>query len=138
MMIHQDNIAVLDDGPSVEEKRKDSENLQAGNILYMKDSKIPIEEFIYFAKLSRARELSSPSQPGHITASTNATSSGGDAVDQSVKESGGGMAPLNCGEVEHLSRVESKKKSTPEAFAPLDISEGEWTQASRAARTATW
>ena len=100
----------------------------------MKDSEIPIEAFIYFAKLSRARELSSP-QPGHITASTHATSSGGDAVD---KESGGGMAPLNCGEVEHLSRVESKKKPTPEAFAPLDISEGEWTQAARAARTATW
>ncbi|KAK0761966.1 hypothetical protein N5P37_004766 [Trichoderma harzianum] len=129
---------LLDDGPSVAEKRKDSENFQAGNILYMKDSEIPIEEFIYFAKLSRARELSSPSQPGHITASTNATNSGGDAVDQPVKESGGGMAPLNCGDVEHLSRVESKKKPTPEAFAPLDISEGEWTQASRAARTATW
>lgn len=138
MMIHPDNITVLDDGPSLAEKPKDRRDLQASNIISIKDFEIPIEEYIYFAKLSRARESGSSSQPGHIIASAVVANPVGGGVDQSVKESGGGMVPLNFGEVESLSRVQSKKKSVPEAFAPLDISEGEWTQAARAARTATW
>lgn len=132
-MINPDNITALD-GPNVTE---DDGTLQADNVLPIQDSEIPIEEYIYFAKLSRARESQNPRQPGDITASTDVTSSVGDGVNQTsqtAKESGG---PLSCGEVEHLSRVQSKKHA-PEAFPPLDISEGEWTQAARAARTATW
>ncbi|UKZ78770.1 hypothetical protein TrVFT333_006515 [Trichoderma virens FT-333] len=116
-MIHPDNITVLDDSPGVAEMPKEDENLQGSNKLSIQDSDIPIEEYIYFAKLSRARESQTPPQSRHVTASIDALSPVRDAIDQSVKESG-----------EHA----------PQAFAPLDISEGEWTQASRAARTATW
>lgn len=103
-----------------------------GVLRKLHDPNITLEEYLHFASLTRAEEISN----SHIT--TNEANE--DGFFSRFKKSNKAVAPMAGGVVasEDEKSGEKRGSTSPVSDPRAMISVDEWEQASRAARTASW
>ena len=114
------------------------------------DSSIPIEEYIHYAKITRAEEdrLYGPGSDYIATAGPATRFFKSKILKKPVEErviekprlsiSGQGEAQIRRPSVSDTPSDNEKNPTKEQNFEPMVISDEEWVTASRAARTATW
>ena len=142
---------------SVDDPRLDNDGFNQGTgtramMEKLHDSSIPIEEYMHYAKITRAEEdrLYGPGSDFVATAGPATAFFKSKVLRKPVEQrrsidkprlsiSGMGEAQIRRPSLSDSPMTSDNEKHTKEQnFEPMTISDEEWVTASRAARTATW